>query len=1027
MVLFSSAFLLPRRFDTDGQARRVERRLQARLALLEERASRGLSAGTLPPDMVIYRYINDSLYAWSNQFPIRSDDISPRILIERLSSPRSALRSPLADLTEDFSLCSLGNRWFLARALRKGPETRVEGLELVGDRLGLGARFAIHPLSASGGSVVQVEGRPCFKILCENARRHSRAEAVLLSPVLPGGGSLLTVLLLNLLIFSLALGLYLSRRRVPLPFALGAVVLVAAYAHLALRSIILHSQVSLELYKLGELSGYTALVYAAFLLLLASIPLLLAAARLPALSLRMRLAFSLFAGLYLMLTAAVLGFRKEQDRVKNWARCMAVERDIALETQLAQVEEAMAQDKLIAAYALEDGGAEVIRNRVAETYLARLSSEYRIKVMILPPGAADPGRSQLLRNVIASGTKLDDNSRFLYAISSGRARYDGVFSYPGRTPGQVCFVLVEIEPVAGLRRQGYARLLGLSGIWGVQMPGFYSYAKYENRQMAYCQGAYAYPAAIDGDFPDRSAYVHFRYRVDGDKALIVISRPRISGLNYLFSTLFLSILMYLLLGLFPRRAKRIDRSAYFRTRINGVLMLSLTLTLVVMAVVSVVFVYRRNEVNQQSLLADKAVMLQRMVQQAGVSLPVALERAAADAGVDLTLYAPDGRLVTSTAGEVFDRLNPGCRMDATAFAEIVHHKRRYYTQREELGGRDFIAIYAPLPDAHGRLQGVLCSPHTERSYDFVREAVMHLMTILTVFILLLIFARLLVTGMLDRIFKPLLEMGRKMSRGALETIEYDREDEISALVKAYNGMVLQLESSRESLAQAERDKAWSAMARQVAHEIKNPLTPMKLQLQRMIRLKQKGGDAWQAKFDEMASVLLEHIEILTQTANEFSDFAKLYIQESVRMDLNRLLEDEIAMFDGREGLEFSYFGLEGAEVSGPKPQLTRVFVNLINNAVQALEGRPGGRIVVSLRKASRDGWLDIVFEDNGPGVSEENRDKLFTPNFTTKNGGSGLGLAISKSVLERCGATIAYSRSFTLGGACFTISYPVER
>ena len=181
------------------------------------------------------------------------------------------------------------------------------------------------------------------------------------------------------------------------------------------------------------------------------------------------------------------------------------------------------------------------------------------------------------------------------------------------------------------------------------------------------------------------------------------------------------------------------------------------------------------------------------------------------------------------------------------------------------------------------------------------------------------------------------------------------------------------------------------------------------------------------KFDEMASVLLEHIEILTQTANEFSDFAKLYIQESVRMDLNRLLEDEIAMFDGREGLEFSYFGLEGAEVSGPKPQLTRVFVNLINNAVQALEGRPDGRIVVSLRKASRDGWLDIVFEDNGPGVSEENRDKLFTPNFTTKNGGSGLGLAISKSVLERCGATIAYSRSFTLGGACFTISYPVER
>ena len=101
-----------------------------------------------------------------------------------------------------------------------------------------------------------------------------------------------------------------------------------------------------------------------------------------------------------------------------------------------------------------------------------------------------------------------------------------------------------------------------------------------------------------------------------------------------------------------------------------------------------------------------------------------------------------------------------------------------------------------------------------------------------------------------------------------------------------------------------------------------------------------------------------------------------------------------------------------------------MFVNLINNAVQAIGERPDGRVVVSLRNSMRDGYYDIVFEDNGPGVSEENVVRLFTPNFTTKNGGSGLGLAISRSILERCGATIVYSRSFALGGACFTITYP---
>jgi len=101
-------------------------------------------------------------------------------------------------------------------------------------------------------------------------------------------------------------------------------------------------------------------------------------------------------------------------------------------------------------------------------------------------------------------------------------------------------------------------------------------------------------------------------------------------------------------------------------------------------------------------------------------------------------------------------------------------------------------------------------------------------------------------------------------------------------------------------------------------------------------------------------------------------------------------------------------------------------VILLGNAVQAVEGRGGAKVYVSLRKSATDGYYDIVVEDNGPGVSEENIQKLFTPNFTTKNGGSGLGLAISRSILERCGATISYSRSFSLGGACFTVCYPAQ-
>lgn len=129
------------------------------------------------------------------------------------------------------------------------------------------------------------------------------------------------------------------------------------------------------------------------------------------------------------------------------------------------------------------------------------------------------------------------------------------------------------------------------------------------------------------------------------------------------------------------------------------------------------------------------------------------------------------------------------------------------------------------------------------------------------------------------------------------------------------------------------------------------------------------------------------------------------------------------MFDNNERIEFDYIGLHGVFVTGPKPQLARVFVNLMTNAVQAL-GEDGGRIRVELRNSTEDGFYDIVVADSGPGVAEENVSRMFMPDFTTKTSGSGLGLAISRSILTRCGARIEYSRDYLLGGACFTVTYP---
>ena len=171
--------------------------------------------------------------------------------------------------------------------------------------------------------------------------------------------------------------------------------------------------------------------------------------------------------------------------------------------------------------------------------------------------------------------------------------------------------------------------------------------------------------------------------------------------------------------------------------------------------------------------------------------------------------------------------------------------------------------------------------------------------------------------------------------------------------------------------------------------------------------------------------VLFHVDLLADSADQFSTFAKMYDQKAERIDLDALVRQEVDLFDSREDLSIEYFGLEGAIVNAPRPQLTRVVVNLITNAIQAVEDVPAPRrLLVAVRNAAEDGFYDIVVEDNGPGVSEQNQDKIFTPDFTTKTSGSGLGLAICKRIVEHCGGTIAYSRSFTLGGACFTVKLP---
>ena len=468
-----------------------------------------------------------------------------------------------------------------------------------------------------------------------------------------------------------------------------------------------------------------------------------------------------------------------------------------------------------------------------------------------------------------------------------------------------------------------------------------------------------------------------------------------------------------------------------------------------MTVISVVFVYKRNEANMHDLMSTKISTIQALItnrvrqntswqELRGQDFSASLEIIGNTTKSDITLYSPDGKVFLSTTPEVFEKMILGSRIDQDAFHSICHENQRFFIQRETIDDYSYWSMYAPVFNDKGDMIAIISSPYTERNYDFRREAFFHAALIFNLFILLLIASLLFSTREVNSMFLPLIEMGNKMNVADVHNLEYiiyKREDEISSLVEAYNRMVRDLSDSTRQLAQAERDKAWSQMARQVAHEIKNPLTPIKLQLQRLIRLKENNNPKWEERFDEVSAVILEHIDILTETANEFSTFAKLYSEDPVLIDLDKTLKDQIVIFDNKDNIDISYIGMEGAFVMAPKPQLIRVFVNLITNAVQAVEiyqkeaaerGEDSGRgkVLICLRNSIRDGYYDVVVDDNGSGVSEENLDKLFTPNFTTKSSGTGLGLAICRNIIEKCEGEISYQKSFALGGASFMVTLP---
>ena len=863
----------------------------------------------------------------------------------------------------------------------------------------------------------------------------------------------------------------LRTRYVVVSLLIVAAIALMGYIHFVMRSLLRNSGIVMEPYRLSEIGLYAILCYLTFAMLFLAllyqiymvVMLIRRDARINLFSWSNIVLYVLAISLYCEVAMSMYGLNKEYESNRVNTSKLAIERDLSLEMFLCEVEPAIQSDPFISVLT-SVGGAELIKNRMMERYLYNdvvrnyditLSTCSQNNLITLGQGTEPVGCFSFYENMIKEyGVPLEAGSNIYYLHDyNGRASYLGMFTYFDPSTYQVSRLFMELES----KYKNDVLLNPLDAVTArsataASLSRRYSYARYSDDRLVSYGGSYVYPVTPPNDIDlgytmlTRNGYVHFVNRLS-DEDITVISRNKRPFFPHVVSFSYLALFYGLFVLLFTRRWRK-DKlfnlpKHSLKRKITLLITFTMVLALGTMGIGSVVFVMRLNRANSreamdavmssaQTALAEPCRYAMRYNELNTPELFSAMEEFTRITRNDLNLYNVHGELIRSTKPELFDQFLVGKRMNNRAFRQIVKQRQLRFVELEGIAGVRFYSIYEPVFNGDGTMVAIANVPYFNRSEDVTNATATTVSAVINIYLILLLAAIALGAIISNSLSKPLVEIKERIDRLALtgnRRIRYrNSKDELGVLINSYNKMVEDLEESTRQLAQNEREQAWKEMARQIAHEIKNPLTPMKLSIQYLMRMKEAGVPGWEDKLESVSKSLLEQIDTLSQTATEFSSFARFFSEEVTRVNLDALIAEQKEFFDNREDLTIEYCRPETGEalVDARRSQLARVLVNLITNSVQAIDsaGVADGRIRVSLAPALTEGggW-QIDVDDNGPGVSEEDMPKLFTPNFTTKKTGTGLGLAICRSIIEQSQGAIAYSRS-DLGGARFTIVLP---
>lgn len=750
--------------------------------------------------------------------------------------------------------------------------------------------------------------------------------------------------------------------------------------------------------------------------------------------------------------------RKERANRELYANQLRTDRDISTELEFSNVEANLREEPLIKRFATREQkiGRNEFRDRIERRIFTGFWEHYDMDFHLYDSEGVslvsdEVIQKQELDTIISKHGLLSEVDSFSYFIGDFVDQYSYLFRMPiVNKYGEKVLFYGTFKSKKIPEEIGFPRLLISNQAKVFETLKNYSVAKYHQGNLVNRYGDFNFPTIIQvllkapkdtKGYIDYAGYNHFVLKSYGSN-YVVLSAENLHWFDLLttFSYLFCFLGILILPFLFNLEEFKLGKGTLtLALKIQLVLIAFVFLSLLTYGWGSGIFVRdqynsytnkviseKLNSVNIefQGKFGDETAL---SIEKDGGKMSYYLEKFSAVFVTDINFYDVNGYILASSRPKVYNIGLLSEQMNPIAYQEMKINFDSEFTHQEKIGNLSYSSAYLPFFGKSGELFGYLNLQHFGQQKDFEAQIQAFLTAIINVFMLLLavsIVVAIFVSGWLTAPLRLLQESFAKVNLGQRnERILYDKEDEIGALVREYNEKIEELALKAEQLAQSERESAWREMAKQVAHEIKNPLTPMKLGLQHFEHMYDPNDPMPKEKLQKVVHSLVEQIDGLTRIANEFSNFAKMPNPRVEELELLSHIRSVVRLF-GQDDSEKVVLETDETELvlTADKDMLIRIFNNLIKNALQAIQERENGKVEIYVRRQGKN--VEIEVRDNGKGISETEKQNIFIPYFTTKSAGTGLGLAMVKQMVELHHGTIYFASEAGVGTSFF-VELPV--